>query len=191
MTTANHPVHELMDEHRLIEKVLATLEDRLARLDGEPFPAEFFEKALDFFANFADGCHHYKEEDALFPRLKMRGVPEQGGPIGCMLKEHNLGRSYLAGVRSNLPAAREGSPEAVAAIRQQAGDYIDMLRQHIVKEDTVLFRLAQYALEPDDVEALRRDWARQDNPRIGPAVRARYEALAAELAGVSAAVAVG
>jgi hemerythrin-like domain-containing protein len=184
-----HPVDQLMSEHRIIETVLTATEARLAAMTPASFPAGFFEEALDFFRNFADGYHHYKEEDALFPMLVTRGVPTDGGPIGCMLKEHVFGRSCLAGIRENLAAARGGSAEAVEAIRRHATDYINMLRQHIFKEDTVLFRMARFLLEPPDVERLERDYSNPDNPRIRPAVREKYQALAARLAGAAAAAA--
>jgi len=181
--TASHPVDQLMDEHRLIERVLNALELRLARPDSGSFPAAFVERALDFFRNFADGCHHYKEEQALFPMLKARGVPEQGGPIGCMLREHEAGRACLAGIRENLDAAGAGSAEAAAAIREHARRYVELLRQHIGKEDMILFQMAHRVLTPADTAALQADFANQENPRITRALREHYEVLAAELAG--------
>ena len=166
----------------MIEVVLAGLETRLASATPAAFPAAFVEDALDFFRSFADGYHHFKEEDTLFPMLMNRGVPKEGGPIGCMLKEHDFGRSCLAGIRANLDAARAGSPEAVEAIRAHATDYINMLRPHIMKEDTVLYRMARYILEPADVEILEREYSNPANPRITPEVLQKYEAVAARLA---------
>ncbi|MBI5087283.1 MAG: hemerythrin domain-containing protein, partial [Acidobacteria bacterium] len=77
MTTPS-PVDVLMDEHQIILRVLTAMEARLASLGQGPFPTEFFQGALDFFRNFADGCHHYKEEDALFPAMTRRGIATQG-----------------------------------------------------------------------------------------------------------------
>ena len=57
------PIQQLMEEHRVIEQVLAALE-AAARRELQ-FP--FYEQAVDFIVNFADGCHHAKEEDRLFP----------------------------------------------------------------------------------------------------------------------------
>ena len=186
--TAMHPIDQLMSEHRLIESVLNAMEARLAGMTPASFPAGFFREALDFFGNFADGYHHYKEEDALFPMLKTRGISDQGGPIGCMMKEHVFGRSCLAGIRGNLDAARDGEAGAVEAIRAYATDYIGMLRQHIMKEDTVLFRMARHVLGQPDVAKLERDYANQDNPRITAAVREKYEAVAARLSSEAVAV---
>lgn len=81
------PTQFLVDEHAVIVRVLDAVE-AVARRDDDPMDVEFFEKAIEFFACFADKCHHAKEEDLLFPVLEQRGVPRDGGPIGCMLSEH-------------------------------------------------------------------------------------------------------
>ena len=176
--TTTHPVDVLMSEHRTIERVLSAVEARLADSAGGPFPHEFLTQALDFFRNFADGCHHAKEEELLFPLLEQRGIPREHGPIGCMLKEHVQGRSYLATVRANLDAARDGSPEAVTAVCGAAAGYIGMLRQHIHKEDNVLFQMAIRALSPDDVTELAAGFVEPSNPRLSPETRERYARLA-------------
>ena len=179
--TTTHPVDVLMAEHRVIERVLSALEQRIADLDQQPFPYEFLTQALDFFRNFADGCHHAKEEELLFPLLEQRGVPRDNGPIGCMLKEHVHGRECLATVRANLDAARDGSPVAVNAVRDAALDNIQMLRQHIYKEDNILFQMAIRVMSSEDQSALSELFVESTNPRLSPHVRQRYEALAESL----------
>jgi hemerythrin-like domain-containing protein len=87
----------LVDEHDVILGALEALEAMAQRTDARPFPQEFYEKSLDFFPTFADKCHHAKEEGHLFPVLQARGIPADGGPIGCMLHEHDVGREWLGG----------------------------------------------------------------------------------------------
>lgn len=173
-----HPTEVLSQEHRAIEARLAEMETEIqAAAAASLFPAAFFESALDFFRNFADGCHHAKEENFLFPLMKERGVPEHGGPLGVMLAEHDQGRAYLREIRENLAAAARGSASACDAVYASAGAYIDLLRAHIFKEDTILFRLAQRILHPDDVAELNKQFAaiempaRFQNPAVpaGPA----------------------
>ena len=80
--------HGALAEHDIIERGLAVLAIAVGRIDsGQPIPHEFPKWAPGFFAQFADKCHHAKEEDVFFPLLKQRGIPEQGGPIGVMLHE--------------------------------------------------------------------------------------------------------
>jgi len=178
-----HPTQVLMDEHRVIERVLTALENKIEELDQGPFPREFFDKALDFFANFADRCHHGKEEERLFPLLKERGIPDQGGPIGVMVHEHTVGRKHLAAIRSHLDAAERRERRDVWMIRSESLAYIRLLREHIQKEDNILFVMARRVLTPDDVERLQREFACVEQHHIGSGVHERYVALAEELSG--------
>ncbi len=160
-----HPTETLSQEHRVIEARLDALEEQIRLADaGQPFPRRFLDEALDFFRNFADGCHHAKEENLLFPRMKERGVPERGGPIGVMLAEHDQGRACLKAVRENLAAAERGDPEARRQVFGNATAYIELLRQHIHKEDNILFRMAALVLHPDDVAELTKEFAAVEVP---------------------------
>lgn len=179
--SAIQPTAVLSNEHRLIEKVLAALEEQLNVLGQGEFPGAFLEKALDFFTNFADGCHHFKEEEALFPAMKVFGVPEEGGPIGVMLHDHRIGRAHLSAIRENLEAASRGSREAVETIRDHGLAYVYMLRQHIWKEDNILFPMADRVLNQTAVDNLRAIFSDEQNERINAAVRDKYAALAEEL----------
>lgn len=155
-----HPTDVLSLEHRAIEARLDDLEKRIEAIQaGDPFSRTYFEAALDFFRDEADGRHHAKEERLLFPRMKQRGVPEAGGPIGVMLAEHDEGRGYLKAVRQNLAAAEQGSVEALNAVLQNSAAYVDMLRAHIYKEDNILFRMAKMVLYPSDVAELQNAFA--------------------------------
>ena len=90
----------LMDEHRVIERVLGALEAAAARMSsGASVRVEFFLQTANFIAGFADGCHHRKEEGVLFPALEAAGIPRAGGPVGVMLAEHEEARAITRGLR--------------------------------------------------------------------------------------------
>ncbi len=144
-TSTPAPILDLMADHRRIEAVMNALERELAA--GGAFPAEFIGRALTFFTEYADHFHHYKEEEHLFPALAAAGVPVDGGPIGVMLQDHAMGRSLLAAVRSSLDEAGRGNAAAQREVRGYALQYLELLRQHIWKEDNVLFRLAPRVLD--------------------------------------------
>lgn len=136
----------LRREHDLIERVLGLLADTCDRLDrGERVPEEFFSWVVEFIRDFADGSHHHKEEEVLFPLLESRGIPREGGPIGCMLHEHELGRDCVRRMREALLGPMQ-IPQFVAAAR----DYVVLLHQHIFKENNVLFAMAERCLSTDD-----------------------------------------
>jgi len=134
-----------MEEHRVIEKVLDALE-RMA--DSQSVDKNFLKDAIDFLRNFADGCHHAKEEDVLFPALESAGIPRDGGPIGCMLDEHVQGRHLIGIMADDTDAAHQGNVEPTERVIAAARAYVALLRQHIDKEDNVLFVMAQQVLNP-------------------------------------------
>jgi hemerythrin-like domain-containing protein len=130
----------LMEEHLLIERALRMLLSLAER--GKPGPE--IAAALSFLSEFADGHHHAKEEEILFPALEEAGFPRDGGPVAVMLHEHDLGRSLIVRMRELSTLESE---LARAGFREAAKQYAELLGQHIQKENEVLFRLADRALE--------------------------------------------
>lgn len=177
------PTEILRNEHRVIEQVLNCLEAMVrrarsaGRLDGAPA-----HEAIAFFRNFADHCHHGKEEDHLFPALEAEGVPREGGPIGVMLHEHELGRAHLRGMDENVAAAATGDAPAVAQFISHAEGYVAVLREHINKEDHVLFPLAERALTEKDQQRLLVEFRRVEAEEMGAGTHERYLHVAQELA---------
>lgn len=139
----------LVEEHVIIERALDGGETAIASLRaGRDLPLGYVAWLIDFIRQFADGCHHHKEEDVLFPLLEARGVPRQGGPIGCMLHEHELGRELVR----RMSAASQAQPFDTGQFADALEEYAALLRQHIYKENNVLFLLAERALTPVDDE---------------------------------------
>jgi hemerythrin-like domain-containing protein len=68
-------IENLMDEHRVIEQVLACPTKMAERCKRESrLEAQSAREAVEFFRNFADGCHHGKKEQRLFPMMESRGL---------------------------------------------------------------------------------------------------------------------
>lgn len=121
---------ELKQEHRIIERMLAILEAAATRSDtGQELPNEFFPKVVDFIRNFADRCHHGKEEDYLFPVMEKCGVPRQVGPIGVMLMEHDQARTYVKGMDEAGRRFVSGDKTALKEAIENARRYAALLRR--------------------------------------------------------------
>lgn len=160
----------LKEDHVLIERALCLLERALEKVErGEAPDAELLVRLARFFEEFADHIHHRKEEDILFPALEDCGVPREGGPIGVMLMEHGQGRSLVAQL------GRGSRQEIVAAGKA----YLLLLRQHMHKENNVLFAMTDQLLPPDSQEALRVRFEEAEEERLDERVRA--ERLISEL----------
>ena len=172
----------LMEEHRLIERVLAVLETAAERLRaGEAIEPSFFLRAAEFVKGFADGCHHQKEEGVLFPALETAGLPREGGPVGVMLMEHDEGRRLNAAMRAGAERLAAGDASARSEIARSALDYVALLRSHIAKEDRVLFPMADEVIRGQAQDAMMREFERVEREEAGAGVHGRYLALAASL----------
>ncbi|MHB1861774.1 MAG: hemerythrin domain-containing protein [Gemmatimonadaceae bacterium] len=162
------PTGVLMAEHRVIERVLDALEAGASVLErgGDVRPG-FFVDVSDFVAGFADGCHHRKEEGVLFGAMIAHGAPPDGGAIAMMLEEHEQGRAYNRALRDAARGLEAGDPQARRRVVSNAKGYIALLRDHIAKEDEMLFPMADELIPPDAADALLAAFdqlAREDRP---------------------------
>lgn len=172
----------LMSEHRVIERVIDCLQTAAEQLaSGAQVRPGFFLEAADFIKGFADGCHHRKEEGVLFKAMSESGVPVQGGPIGVMLHEHELGRSYTQAMREAAQRLAGGDESASSAVVAAARSYAGLLRQHIAKEDGVLFPMAEQFIPIGQQEQLVEDFEHVEHEETGEGVHERYLALADQL----------
>jgi hemerythrin-like domain-containing protein len=167
----------LMNEHRVIEQVLSCLEKLADRCEaGEKLDGTSALEALEFFRNFADRCHHGKEEGHLFPLLESRGLAHHGGPTGVMLHEHEEGRRLVAAM------ARAVERDTPGDFVRHARAYAGMLREHIRKEDHCLFPMAAGILNGSDAEALAERFEHVESADMGEGTHERYLQLANDLA---------
>ncbi len=156
----------LIDEHRVIERVLAVLEKAAGGLESDQgVQAEFFLSAADFIKGFADGCHHRKEEGVLFPAMEAAGIPRQGGPIGVMLAEHEEGRRLTRLMRAAAEKLAAGETAAKTEVVMNARAYTRLLHQHIAKEDQVLFPMADRVIQLSAQDKLAEDFERVEARR--------------------------
>ncbi len=147
---------ELVREHQTILGVLNALEAHLGAVaSGVPLDPAYLRDVVAFCQGFVDRCHHGKEEHCLFPCLERVGIPREGGPIGVMLAEHEMGRQLVRRIAEALSRyeAAEAQPEEVTDLAWQ---YVELLRAHIAKENEVLFPMGEAVLTDTEDAAVGR-----------------------------------
>jgi hemerythrin-like domain-containing protein len=175
---------ELKYEHRIIERMLGILNAAATKVDqGQGLPPQFFPKVVDFIRNFADKCHHGKEEDTLFPALEEHGIPKQTGPLAVMLAEHDQGRTYVRGMDEANKRYANGDKKALEAALDNARGYSELLRQHIDKEDNILYVMADQVLTDTKQQELLRIFGEVERERIGSGKHEEYVKLVEDLEG--------
>ena len=166
------PIQTLMAEHKDITSMLEVLARVASILDeGTRVSPSHMEKILGFLKGYADGCHHRKEEEYLFPEMEKAGVPKESGPIGVMLTEHDLGRAYMKEMRDSFEAYVMGDERAAGKFSESARSYINLLWQHIEKENMVLFPLADRCLSAGRQLKLTESFERMET---GPNVKEKH-----------------
>ncbi len=172
----------LMEEHRVIGRVLDSVELAANRLAvGESVPMEFFIKTTDFIKGFADGCHHKKEENVLFPAMEANGMPREAGPVGAMLADHDEGRRLTRALREAAERAQRGDAHAVSLVVENALGYVTLLRQHIQKENNVLFPMADQVIPTEEHAQVAERFEHIEHEETGEGIHEKYLGIAAEL----------
>jgi hemerythrin-like domain-containing protein len=171
----------LMKEHEIILRVLSAMEMAAAAIPSDKVHPSFFLDAADFIKGFADGCHHAKEEGALFPAMEAVGVPAQGGPIGMLLAEHEQGRVYTHLMRAAAEKWQAGDASVRQEVITHAIGYIRLLRMHIQKENNILFPMAERVVPVEKQPELWDEFERIEHEETGEGVHEKYETLADKL----------
>jgi hemerythrin-like domain-containing protein len=176
------PVDILSAEHRVIEIMLDCLQAMSERIHaGKGLDLSHGRQAVDFIRTFADQCHHGKEEDRLFPAMVRKGVPNENGPIGVMLFEHEQGRSFVKAMSAALDAFEAGEVGAADSFAFAAEAYVDLLRNHIAKEDSILFPMANRIMNDEEHASLLAQFDIVERDHMGQGTHERYLKLAETL----------
>lgn len=153
----------LVDEHNLILRMLALLEKNAPlTAEGKYVNYNFYLDGVDFIRNFADRFHHAKEEDILFEALVKNGMPRENSPVAAMLLEHDRGRAYVKAMEEAARAALAGDADRNRDIAENAIGYLEMLREHIDKEDTILYPLAERIIPEAMREEIQAGYAKAE-----------------------------
>lgn len=168
----------LKAEHEVILTILDCLERVATDAAGSrAIDVDAARQILDFLGTFADRCHHGKEEDHLFPMLIRKGLPRGVGPIAVMLDEHDRGRAEVAELRAALDAHERQDAGAAVRFGEHARAYVQLLREHIAKENDVLFPMADGMLAEVDQATLLEAFGDVEAHDLGSGTHERYLAL--------------
>ena len=142
----------LMQDHKIILRSLDVLEEMAAKVGNRVYlDPKDVEAMLHFLRVFDDEHHQTKEETALFPQL-MQSAPAEERSLRQMLFEHDQERSLVEGLEDALRTANDadfiGYAHRLSAI----------LRNHIYKEDNILFDIVEKCLSKQQDEKVAREF---------------------------------
>ena len=146
----------LHDEHRSILAVLHGMgflvQDIRAR--GAQVDPRVFHAMIYYLDTFSERMHHPKEDRHLFRALRGRS-PEAGALIDELEEEHGRGEDALRRLSQALLRYEEGGEREFPGFEREVENFVRNYREHIRKEENVLFPLAEKVLTDPD-------WAKLD-----------------------------
>jgi len=151
----------LMIEHRLIEKMIALIEETLKQIEttNEVDPL-FIDTAVDFIRIYADRTHHGKEEDIFFRDLTKKDLSEDDRKVmNELIEEHVFGRKTTGQLVDANRKYRSGDASALKTIAECLQTLVNFYPKHIIKEDKVFFPASrQYFSDEEDDAMLQEFW---------------------------------
>lgn len=135
------PIGELMIEHRLIDRMLKLMRIELDRIGayGKADP-ELIESMATFMKEYADICHHGKEEQILFPRLSEKQVsPDMAMMVEDLVQEHRFVRNLTNDLVRANDLYINGRPEGRAGIISSLNSIVEFYPRHVEKEEKHFF----------------------------------------------------
>jgi len=156
----------LKEEHHAVNLMLKIMDGMCMKIEsGKEIKHEHLENVVEFVKVFVDKCHHTKEEEYLFPIMRRANVPGSTEIIDSLLEEHEHGRRSVDMIAGAVSVNMDS--EALSTIVKSSRDYIELLTQHINKEDNILFPLADKHLAEKVQENLLKSFEIVEIEKIG------------------------
>ena len=163
---------------RSLEKVGAKLEEA-AGAEETPY-ADDMGRLIEFLRVFVDKCHHAKEEDVLFPALVEDGEPIENDLVKVLLAEHAAGRKLVSEMTEALTSYQAGNRDSVSDLRGAARSYTQLLTDHIAKEDSELYPLADIKISAAAQQEMVEVFEKIEIERIGMGTHEKFHAMLGE-----------
>lgn len=162
------PAGPLMIEHRLIERMIALMNNEQEKIkSSNNVDVEFLENCIDFLRIYADKCHHGKEEDILFRDLDKKELsPEHRQIMSELIDQHVWARKKVGNMSDLLDRYREGEDKAAGEISQILDELTDFYPAHIETEDKNFFLPVMDYFDEGEMESMLDEFRKFDSDLI-------------------------
>jgi hemerythrin-like domain-containing protein len=95
--------------------------------------------------------------------------------------EHEEGRGHVRSMLAAMALVEAKDEAAKEILIDKASAYLRLLKEHIQKEDEILFKIADDVISPDEQKQLLRSFEEHEAKEIGEGVHEKYLKIAEEL----------
>ncbi len=173
------PRGPLMVEHRLIERMLEIVRNRMSVIDEhKSIDSVFIDSVVDFIRTYADRTHHGKEEDILFRDLaKKNMIPEEVELMKELIEEHKYARRVVTELVQAKGDYLEGNQNALQIIKGELSALVKFYPEHITKEDKIFFVKTEKYLTDDEQSGMLQEFWEFDRRMIHDKYKSVVESL--------------
>lgn len=170
------PTEELIFEHKSI-KVMLNIMNTISEgiKDKKVFYTDDVEKIIDFLSVYVDTFHRNKEETVFYPALLLSKHPIEG--VGLMINEHLMAKGYLDEILCCVENCKIGSTFSGERIADCMINYVQLMQQHIEKEESDFFKLAHKALNEETQREITKKFKVINDEFNGLDIHTRYDEL--------------
>lgn len=162
------PTQALQEEHEGILRILDILRAICEKMAShKTIQGEHLDQIMAFLRIFIDRCHHGKEERFLFPEISNANVPKKADIVDELMNEHAEGRKLVEQMGAALERFYRGDQEAPGVFMDAVDRYEDLIRNHIHKENTILFPQAEKKLSEERQNKMMSEFERLEEEEIG------------------------
>jgi hemerythrin-like domain-containing protein len=155
----------IRDEHRSIAAILHGMEyfvDKIRARKAKVNP-RVFAAMIYYLDTFSERMHHPKEDRYLFSAMRSRGK-EAAAIVADLEQEHAAGGDTLRRLEQCLVRYEEGGDKEFPAFSQAVERFVREYRDHMHKEEDIVFPLAERLLSASDWEAIDRAFGENRDP---------------------------
>ncbi len=155
-----HPLHILMEEHRLLLEFAGKLKDvagKMKEAAGSTIALAEMEQLAHIVQHFKDSESHYvREENVLFPLLEKHGITQ---PPAIMWMEHDKIRAIKKELYQVVDTVHSAAfADFVKRLDQASLELAEMLSSHFFKENNILFPTALKVITKGEWQDIRQQF---------------------------------
>ena len=166
----------LLEEHRNIDKLLLVLERELDVFGRSEEPDyEIFQAVIQYFQDYPENCHHPKE-DMVFEKLKARDAAA-ADRIGDAEADHRVETLRLRRLVEAVEDILAGREFLRQTFHDVVHEFIAHQRQHMDKEERLLFPAAIKGLRPEDWADIDARLNDRKDPLFNGVIETKFQAL--------------
>lgn len=151
------PIGPLMIEHRLIDKMIEIIRQKITEIKStNSVDPIFIDTTVDFIRIYADKTHHGKEEDILFRDCAKKSMSDEDIKLmNELIEEHKFSRKIIGELEEAKVNHLKGV-DTLNIIVEKLNTIATFYPKHIEKEDKIFFLHSDgYFTEEEQQEMLK------------------------------------